>query len=119
MRVPATNPEADVSHIARQWHGITKPGRAADYIHHLERETFPGLARIPGFVRASILKRHVGESVEFEVVTEWESLDSIHAFAGPDISVAVVPEAARALLSSFDEHVRHYEIERRFEPQKR
>jgi len=108
-----------VTHIARQWHGITKPGRAADYVKHLESETFPGLARIPGFIGASILKRHVGESIEFQVVTEWESLDSIHAFAGPDISVAVVPDVARALLSSFDAHVRHYEIERRFEPQKR
>jgi len=105
--------------ISRQWMGITKPGLAEAYVRHLERETFTGLARIPGFVRASILKRDIGDMTEFQIVTEWESLDAIQAFAGSDISVAVVPEAARALLSSFDDHVLHYEIERTFEPQKR
>ena len=105
--------------ISRQWRGIAKPGRAADYVHHLESETFRSLARIPGFIRASILKRDTGESTEFQIVTEWESLDAIHAFAGADISVAVVPEAARALLSSFDDVVVHYEIEKTFEPSKR
>jgi len=105
-----------MTHIARQWRGVAKPGLAADYIHHLERETFRGLAQIPGFIRASILKREIGESTEFQIVTEWESLDAIHGFAGRDISVAVVPEAAQALLSSFDEYVVHYEIERTFEP---
>jgi heme-degrading monooxygenase HmoA len=105
--------------ISRQWRGMATPGRAADYLHHLESQTFPGLAKLPGFVRASILKREIGESTEFQVVTEWESLDAIHAFAGADISLAVVPEAARALLSSYDDYVVHYDIERSFEPPKR
>ena len=60
--------------ISRQWRGITKPGRAADYIRHLERETFPSLAKLPGFIGAAILKREVGEMTEFQIVTEWESL---------------------------------------------
>jgi heme-degrading monooxygenase HmoA len=102
--------------ISRQWLGIAKHARAADYVHHLETETFPALAKIPGFVRASILTRDVGDGTEFRIVTEWESRDHIHAFAGADISVAVVPDAARALLSSFDGHVTHYEIAKTFEP---
>ena len=105
--------------ISRQWNGIAKPGLAAQYVRHLENETFVGLAKLPGFIRASILERTVGGMTEFQIVTEWESLDSIRAFAGSDISVAVVPEAARALLSSFDDHVLHYEIVRTFEAPKR
>jgi heme-degrading monooxygenase HmoA len=105
--------------ISRQWTGITKPGRAAEYIDHLTNATFDGLAKIPGFIRASILKRELGDMTEFQIVTVWESLDAIHAFAGDDISVAVVPDAAQALLSSFDDHVVHYEIEQTFEPSKR
>ena len=104
--------------ISRQWRGIAKPGRAAEYIHHLESQTFRALEKIPGFVAASILTRQIGESTEFLIITEWESLDAIHGFAGLNVSVAVVPEAARALLSSFDEYVVHYEIERRFDPTK-
>jgi len=105
--------------ISRQWSGIAKPGRAAEYVKHLESETFVALAKLPGFVRATILSRDVRGMTEFQIVTEWESLDSIRAFAGADISVAVVPEGARALLSSYDDHVLHYEIERTFEPPKR
>ena len=102
--------------ISRQWRGIAKPGRAADYIQHLQSETFPGLAKLPGFIRAAVLKRETGESIEFQIMTEWESLDAIHAFAGADISLAVVPEAARDLLSSYDDYVVHYEIAQGFEP---
>ena len=116
IQAQLTNLGTEMTHVSRQWHGTAKPGRASDYIHHLETETFRGLAAIPGFIRASILKRETGESTEFQIVTEWESIDAIHAFAGADIGVAVVPEAARALLSSFDEYVVHYEIERVFEP---
>jgi hypothetical protein len=101
--------------ISRQWVGITKPGRADAYIRHLEHETFPALQQLEGFVRASILKREIGDMTEFKIITEWESVDAIHAFAGDDISIAVVPEPARALLSRFDDHVLHYEIERTVE----
>ena len=105
--------------ISRQWNGIAKPGLADAYVKHLEHETFVSLAKLPGFIRASILRREIGDMTEFQIVTEWESLDSIRAFAGADISVAVVPEAARALLSSFDDHVLHYTVERTFEAPKR
>ena len=101
--------------ISRQWSGIAKPGLAAAYVEHLEHNTVVGLAKLPGFKRASILTREIADMTEFQIVTEWDSLDSIHAFAGADISVAVVPEAARALLSSYDDHVLHYQIERIFE----
>jgi len=104
--------------ISRQWNGTAKPGLADAYVRHLEHETFAALAELPGFIRASILKRDREGLTEFQIVTEWESLESIRAFAGADISVAVVPPAARALLSSFDDHVVHYEIQRTFEPTK-
>jgi heme-degrading monooxygenase HmoA len=102
--------------ISRQRSGITKPGLADAYMEHLEHDTFVGLEKLDGFIRASILKRDIGDMTEFQIVTEWESLDSIRAFAGADVSVAIVPEAARALLASFDDHVRHYQVERTFEP---
>jgi heme-degrading monooxygenase HmoA len=68
--------------ISRHWKGVAKPGDAAAYIHLLKTETFPHLASIPGFVRASILSRAVEAGTEFQIVTVWESLDAIQAFAG-------------------------------------
>jgi hypothetical protein len=42
-------------------------------------------------------------------LTLWDSLDAVRAFAGEDYEVAVVPPAARELLSRFDETALHYE----------
>lgn len=36
--------------ISRHWHAIAKRERVADYIRHLQGETFPAIARISGFV---------------------------------------------------------------------
>jgi hypothetical protein len=43
-------------------------------------------------------------------MTVWHSRAAIEAFAGKDISVAVVPPAAQALLLRYDREVVHYEI---------
>jgi len=63
--------------ISRHWKGTARPGQADAYVDHLETETFPRLAAIPGFVRASILRRPVEAGTEFQIVTVWESLESI------------------------------------------
>jgi len=61
-------------------------------------------------VGASILRREVAEGTEFQVVTVWESLDAIRAFAGPDTEVAVVPAVAQAMMVKFDRRATHYEV---------
>jgi heme-degrading monooxygenase HmoA len=96
--------------ISRHWKGIVKPGCADAYIAHLERETFPSLRKLPGFVDASFLRRDTDEGTEFQIVTVWQSLDAIQAFAGHDPSVAVVPDAAQRLMATWDRFVVHYEI---------
>lgn len=102
--------------ISRHWKGIAKPGQAAAYIHHLETETFPKLTSIPGFVRASILSRSVEAGTEFQIVTVWESLDAIQAFAGASAELAVVPPLVQDLMASYESKVAHYEIVETFEP---
>src|SRR5688572_33109285 len=96
--------------VSRHWTGLVKPGRAGEYIAHLKQETFPTLSSIAGFKKASILQRDLAEGTEFLVVTEWESLDAIHAFAGADATRAVVPPVAQALMLQFDDRVKHYSI---------
>jgi heme-degrading monooxygenase HmoA len=96
--------------ISRHWKGTTKPGLAQSYVRHLLDETFPRLRELPGFVSAQILKRDVSSVTEFQIVTLWESLRAIQAFAGEDHELAVVPEVAQALLLSFDRRVEHYEV---------
>jgi heme-degrading monooxygenase HmoA len=96
--------------ISRQWRCLLKPGKDDDYVSHLQRETFPAIRRIDGFVDAWIMRRVTPAGSEFVIETRWESLDAIRKFAGADAEVAVVPRKAAALMAEFDARVRHFEV---------
>lgn len=96
--------------IARHWRGVVKPDEAENYIRHLQKETFPQLARIAGFLSASISRRKVERGVEFVVITLWESMEAIQQFAGASTDIAVVPAVAQAMLIEYDLTVAHYEV---------
>ena len=101
--------------ISRHWKGIAKHEDADRYDAHLKSDTFPTLASLSGFVRATILRREVARGIEFQVVTVWSSLQAIEAFAGADIEKAVVPPVAQAMMVEFDRRAVHYEIAHAFE----
>lgn len=96
--------------ISRQWRGVANESDADRYVSHLREETFPRLSGIPGFIEASILRRAVEEGIEFRVVTKWESIKAIEAFAGSNPEQAVVPEKVHAMMVEYDPTVSHYEI---------
>jgi heme-degrading monooxygenase HmoA len=96
--------------IARHWTGVAETAQADAYVDHLRRDTFPILAGLAGFIDASILRRTVDDGVEFLIVTRWESLSAIEAFAGGDIARAVVPDAVQAMMVRYDRTVRHYDV---------
>lgn len=98
--------------IKRLWHGWTTQEKADAYETLVRKEVFPGIAakRIPGFQGAELLRREHGEEVEFVTLMNFDSLDDIRRLAGDDATVAYVPDKARALLSHWDEHARHYEL---------
>ena len=98
--------------ISRIWHGWTTPGNADKYEALLKEEIFVGIQnrKIRGFNGIQLLRREVGQEIEFVTIMLFDSLDSIREFAGEDYEVAVVPEKAREVLSRFDERSQHYEI---------
>ncbi len=98
--------------IMRIWHGWTTADLADKYEALLKEEIFVGIQNrhIPGFKRIQLLRREVGEEVEFVTVMLFDSLDAVREFAGENYEVAVVPPKARAVLSHFDERSQHYEI---------
>ena len=107
--------------IARIWHGWTTPENADAYETLLKTQIFPGiLARnIPGFQKIELLRRPADGEVEFITLMYFTSLDAIRAFAGEDYETAVVPAAARAVLSRFDARSAHYEIREKRAAQQR
>lgn len=104
--------------IARIWHGWTTPANADAYETLLHTEVFDGIERrkIDGFLGIDLLRRDHGHEVEFVTIMWFASLDAIRTFSGSDYEVAVVPPAARALLSRFDERSAHYEVRERRTP---
>jgi heme-degrading monooxygenase HmoA len=98
--------------ISRIWHGWTTPENADKYEALLKEEIFVGILnrKIRGFQNIQLLRRNVGNEVEFITIMIFDSLEAIREFAGEDYEVAVVPPKARAVLSHFDERSQHYEI---------
>jgi heme-degrading monooxygenase HmoA len=96
--------------IARHWRGLVKRDRAAAYVEHLQSETLPQLVQLAGFHDAKVLRRDLPQGVEFVVLTVWESLDSIRAFAGNDVESAVIPPKARDMMIEYDPRARHFEV---------
>ena len=96
--------------ISRHWTCITHPEAAEAYEQHLREETFAGIRAIPGFRSAAILRREVPEGMAYRIVTEWDAMDAIRAFAGNDAEAAVVPEKVRPWMLRFDEQAVHYEV---------
>ena len=96
--------------IARLWHGRTPTDKADEYLAFLLARAIPDYASTPGNVTAQILRREEGDVTHFITLTHWESLESIRAFAGEDISRAkYYPEDAGYLLE-FEPTVEHYEV---------
>jgi hypothetical protein len=57
-----------------------------------------------------LLRRPLGDLIEFVTVMRFDSLDAVRVSAGPDYEVPVVPPKARALLERFDQRSAHYEV---------
>jgi len=95
--------------IARVWHGWTSQVNADPYEALLHKDIFPGIEQrqIPGFREIQLLRRALGEEVEFSTIMWFDSLDAVRAFAGEAYEVAVVPAEARALLAHFDARSQH------------
>jgi antibiotic biosynthesis monooxygenase (ABM) superfamily enzyme len=98
--------------ICRLWRGWTTPENADAYEQIVRGEVIPGIeARaIPGFRHIDLMRRDLGDEVEFQTLMWFDSLDAIIAFMGEDYAVSHVPEAARAVLRRFDSHAAHFEV---------
>jgi antibiotic biosynthesis monooxygenase (ABM) superfamily enzyme len=98
--------------ILRIWHGYTAPENADAYEGLLKREIFHGIEgkALPGFSGIELLRRELGDEVEFITMMRFASIDDVKAFTGEDYETAYVPEAARKVLKRFDQRSQHYEL---------
>lgn len=99
--------------IIRIWHGWTAREDAAHYQDLLDTEIVPGITAraVPGLHGVDVLRRDAGDDeVEFVTVMTFDGWASVEAFAGPGVTAAVVPPAARPILRRYDPESQHYEL---------
>lgn len=96
--------------IARIWRARATPERVHEYAAYLKSTVVPELASIHGYQGATLLQREQNGAVEVTVITWWDSLDAIRAFAGEAIENAVVHDSAARMLVDFDRGVEHHQV---------
>jgi heme-degrading monooxygenase HmoA len=95
---------------ARRWSARATPANAARYRRYFEATLTPHLRQLSGFLGATVMERPAGELVDILVITWWESMAAIRAFAGGDVGAAVISDEAQPLLADADARVEHYEV---------
>jgi hypothetical protein len=101
---------AKKNQFARAWSARATAEGAAAYRRHFETDLLPSLAAIPGQRGAILLARRSAAGEELEVLSFWESMAAMRAFAGTDVTTAVVAPEARAALVDYDRDVKIYEV---------
>jgi len=96
--------------IIRMWRGFASKTTRDAYPKHLLETVRPRLEGISGFRGLYLLRRDHPDEVEYQVLTMWESMDAVRAFAGDYPEHAVVEPEAAAVLTRFDDVVRHYDV---------
>ena len=104
------NDRAGNGMIMRFWKARSTVEASEKYVEHATQKVFPALDEIDGHRGAYLLRRAVDDAIEFVVLTFWDSMESVRKFAGVKPEKAVVSPEARAVLTSFDETVTHFEV---------
>ena len=106
---PPDTPQAQ-DRILRMWKARSSAEMAGEYVQYATRKVFPVLRAIQGFRGSYLLRRAVDGAMELMVLTLWDSMAAVRRFAGAHPENAVVEPEAKAMLTSFDEHVTHFEV---------
>lgn len=96
--------------IARVWRGTVAAADGDDYGRYLEETGIAEYRATPGNRAVHVLRRDVGDRTEFVLVTMWDSIDAIAAFAGDDIEAAVYYDEDDRYLVDRGPRVEHYTV---------
>jgi heme-degrading monooxygenase HmoA len=96
--------------IARVWFGRTKAEDYESYLGYLEESGVAELERTRGNQGVMVLRRLDGNEAEFGVISLWDSIDDVRAFAGDDIDTARYFPDDKKYLLEFTPKLKHYEV---------
>jgi heme-degrading monooxygenase HmoA len=96
--------------IARIWRGITRESDKDTYFAYLQATGLKEYPAIPGNRGVWTLRRVADGKCEFTLISLWDSMDAIQAFAGPDPEKAVFYPEDDNFLVEKGPLVQHYEV---------
>jgi heme-degrading monooxygenase HmoA len=96
--------------IVRTWSARATQRGADAYRAYYEQTLLPRLHTVPGFSGGLLLSRDDAGFVELTTHTLWQSVEAIRAFAGDDLTTAVVEPEALAMLHESDTTVVHRSV---------
>jgi len=96
--------------IARIWRGITLKEKADDYLAYLHETGIKDYAKTAGNRGVTILRRDQGEHCEIMLISLWDSMEAVRAFAGENAERSVYYPEDEHFLLQMEPLVRHYEV---------
>jgi heme-degrading monooxygenase HmoA len=93
--------------IIRVFRARTQPGKEGEFERFVRETGVPMVEAQPGCSHISFGQGRSGDQTEFVVVTHWDSVAALQAFAGPSWQEAVVEPDEEELLAGVD--CDHYE----------
>ena len=96
--------------IARQWIGVTLASDSDSYGKYLEETGVKEIRTTKGNQGVWLMRRVHEDRAEFVVISLWDALDSMMAFAGPEYGRAVYYPEGEKFLLKLDPLVTHYEV---------
>jgi len=96
--------------IARIWRGITLAEKADAYIDYLNETGLKDYANTPGNRGVTVLRRLQGDHCEIVLISLWESMAAVRAFAGENPERSVYYPVDEQYLLEMEPLVRHYEV---------
>lgn len=96
--------------ILRTWRGRTRLEDKDRYLAYLQETGVKEYKATPGNRGVFVVCRERDGQAEFLLLTLWESMEAVQAFAGSEAEAAVFyPEDERFLVEK-DDNVDHYEV---------
>jgi heme-degrading monooxygenase HmoA len=74
--------------IARIWVGVTPAEKSDSYLEYLHKTGLADYASIAGHRATYVLRRIADDQATFTIITHWDSMEAIKAFAGDNPEVA-------------------------------
>ncbi len=97
--------------IARRWRVWTSPDRVDELQPYLRRTGVGEALATPGSRGALLLRGEERDGeIEFTLITLWDDLDAIVAFAGEDPGKAVTYPEDERFFTRCDERVEHLDV---------